>query len=120
MDDACRRLVDLGCFPESATPPSSGSRFLGTCSDWMTSRLRKGDSVLVRHKPSALRLPEKDVPIIMVAAGAGVAPFRGFWEELRKGPQSAPAALFFGCRHPEQDWIFKEEMSSAVKLAASG
>ena len=27
-----------------------------------------------------------------MGAGAGVAPFRGFWDELRKGPQVAPAA----------------------------
>lgn len=71
-------------------------------------------------RPSALKLPETDVPVVMVAAGAGVAPFRGFWEELRRGKQSAPCALFFGCRHPDQDWLYKEEMNSVVKLAASG
>lgn len=53
---------------------------------------------------------------MMVGAGAGVAPFRGFWEEIRRGARSAPAALFFGCRHPDQDWLFKEEMNGAVKL----
>lgn len=28
----------------------------------------------------------------MVGAGAGVAPFRAFWEDLRRGPQVAPDA----------------------------
>merc|ERR1711924_101145 len=39
--------------------------------------------------------------------------------ELRKGSQKAPAVLFFGCRHPEKDWLFKDEMNGAVKLGAA-
>jgi len=90
------------------------------CSGWLTGRLKAGDVMLAKQRPSALRLPEKDIPIIMVGSGAGIAPFRGFWEELRRGARTAPAALFFGCRHPDQDWLFREEMNGAVKLAASG
>lgn len=74
--------------------------------------------MLAKQRTSPLQLPSKDVPIIMVGAGAGVAPFRGFWDELKRSSQSAPAALFFGCRHPDQDWLFKDEMSGAVKLGA--
>lgn len=85
----------------------------------MNSRLKVGDSVLAKQRASALKLPEKDVPVIMIGAGAGVAPFRGFWEDLRKGSQTAPAVLFFGCRHAEKDWLYKDEMSAAVKLGAA-
>jgi len=101
------------------TPPSregGRARFHGMASRWLTTRLKAGDVVLAKQRPSPLRLPEKDIPLVMVGAGAGVAPFRGFWEELSKGKQTAPAALFFGCRHPEQDWLFREEMRAAVKL----
>jgi len=96
---------------------SSRGRFFGNCSSWLSSRLKVGDIVLAKQRPSPLKLPEKDVPIIMVGAGAGVAPFRGFWETLRKGSQTAPAVLFFGCRHPDKDWLYKEDMNGAVRLA---
>eukprot|EP00450_Noctiluca_scintillans_P009611 CAMPEP_0194503408 /NCGR_PEP_ID=MMETSP0253-20130528/28362_1 /TAXON_ID=2966 /ORGANISM="Noctiluca scintillans" /LENGTH=1009 /DNA_ID=CAMNT_0039345689 /DNA_START=42 /DNA_END=3068 /DNA_ORIENTATION=+ len=100
--------------------PSSERSFFGMCSRWITTSLKAGDTLLVKHRPSPLHLPEKDIPVIMVGAGAGVAPFRGFWEELRRGSQAAPAVLFFGCRHQDQDWLYKAEMTSVVKLAASG
>lgn len=32
----------------------------------------------------------------MVGAGAGIAPFRGFWEDLRRGPQVAPDTWSIG------------------------
>jgi len=113
-------LQDCGALPGSAQAHASPARFFGACSYWLSKRLQVGSQVLAKQRQSALHLPGKDVPIIMVGAGAGVAPFRGFWEELRRGSQTAPAALFFGCRHPEKDWIYKNEMSAAVKLAASG
>jgi sulfite reductase alpha subunit-like flavoprotein len=120
--------TDLGSFHQmihskgfssaNVKEPSRCQRFFGVCSAWMNRRLKVGDMVLAKQRPSALRLPEKDVPIIMVGAGAGLAPFKGFWDDLRKGSQKAPAVLFFGCRHPEKDWLFKDEMNMAVKLNA--
>jgi sulfite reductase alpha subunit-like flavoprotein len=108
-------LKEKGIASPSSEAPSR-NRFFGACSRWLASRLKTGDMVLAKQRPSPLKLPEKDVPKIMIGAGAGVAPFRGFWEELRKGSQTAPAVLFFGCRHPEQDWIFKDEMNTATKI----
>jgi len=117
------KLVAVGCLPSSSSTAKElrrknlgGCRFEGLCSRWISTELQEGDTVLAKHHSSSLNLPSKDVPIVMVGAGAGIAPFRGFWEDLRRGPQVAPAALFFGCRHPEQDWLFKEEMNAAVKL----
>merc|ERR1740129_1229544 len=117
MTSMMQTLEAHGCLlpSNSLTPLSTTTRdrFFGMCSRWLTSRLRVGDVVLAKQRPSSLKLPSKDVPIMMIGAGAGVSPFRGFWEELRLGPQEAPATLFFGCRHPEQDWLFKEEMKAA-------
>jgi len=111
-------LREKGFTAPNAQAPTRSKRFFGMCSAWLNSALKVGDMVLAKQRSSALKLPEKDVPVIMVGAGAGLAPFRGFWEELRKGKQAAPAVLFFGCRHPDQDWLFKEEMNSVVKLGA--
>jgi sulfite reductase alpha subunit-like flavoprotein len=111
-------LSKKGFTALNAPAPTRSGRFFGACSNWMNTRLKVGDMVLAKQRPSPLKLPEKDVPVIMVGAGAGLAPFRGFWQELQKGSQKAPALLFFGCRHAEKDWLFRDEMNAAVKLGA--
>ncbi len=53
-------------------------------------------------------------PMILVGPGTGFAPLRGFLEE-RAAQQAAGAEVglskvFYGCRHPEHDWFYREEM----------
>lgn len=114
------KLHQAGCLPASSVAKAAARapRFFGLCSKWLSTRLKAGDIVAAKQRSSPLQLPGKDVPIIMIGAGAGVAPFRGFWEELKRGSQTKPAALFFGCRNSEEDWLYKEEMNAAVKLGA--
>jgi len=108
-------LQDKGLLADVEGLDAERGRFFGACSRWLTSKVKIGDTVLAKQRPSPLRLPAEDVPIVMVGAGAGVAPFRGFWEELRLEKRSQPATLFFGCRHPEKDWIYRDEMCGSVK-----
>ncbi|OBC11363.1 cytochrome [Mycobacterium sp. 852013-50091_SCH5140682] len=59
--------------------------------------------------------PEKNV--IMVGAGTGVAPFRGFIGD-RLAAQAAgepftSALCFFGVRHPDVDYLFRDEFQAA-------
>lgn len=60
------------------------------------------------------------VPLILVAAGSGIAPFVGFMQErerqLAAGTAVAPTILFFGCRAPEQDYLYAEEWARLEKL----
>ncbi|GAA5815138.1 hypothetical protein MFLAVUS_008644 [Mucor flavus] len=58
-------------------------------------------------------------PLIMVAAGTGVAPFRGFLQERafqkKNGQEVGPCILFFGCRNPEKDYIYSDELEEYTK-----
>lgn len=67
-------------------------------------------------RKSKFKLPlAKSTPIIMVAAGTGLAPFRAFVAERAKLAASSeigPMRLFFGCRSPEEDYIYREEFEA--------
>lgn len=118
LEPTFEELRSRGLLPPGPAA-AERSRFFGLCSRWFCTGLKKGDVLLAKQRPSPLKLPEADVPVVMVGAGAGVAPFMGFLQEMKRGPKTAPAALFFGCRKSDEDWIYREEMSSSVKLQAS-
>jgi cytochrome P450 / NADPH-cytochrome P450 reductase len=100
-------------------PASSGrGRYKGICSNYLAGR-RVGDTVqaTVRETKAGFRLPDDaSVPIIMIGPGTGLAPFRGFLQERAarkaKGSSLGPAMLFFGCRHPDQDYLYADELKA--------
>ena len=93
-------------------------KHLGVATNYLNA-LGKGDKVhvSVRQSPAAFHLPRdpESTPVICVAAGTGIAPFRGFVQERAAmraaGRTLAPALLFFGCRAPERDDLYAEELA---------
>jgi cytochrome P450/NADPH-cytochrome P450 reductase len=98
-------------------PARSGrGTYHGVCSSYLL-RQPWGSSIeaFVKDTKSAFRLPDDPaVPIIMIGPGTGLAPFRGFLQEraaLKAGGRAVgPSLLFFGCRHPGQDFIYETEL----------
>jgi cytochrome P450 / NADPH-cytochrome P450 reductase len=97
--------------------------YKGVCSTYLAGR-RTGDTIhaTVRETKAGFRLPDDAAtPIIMIGPGTGLAPFRGFLQERAAwkagGAQLGPAMLFFGCRHPEQDFLYADELKA---FAADG
>ncbi len=98
-------------------PARSGhGTFQGVCSSYLRDRA-PGEIVyaFVRDTKSAFRLPEDcSVPVILVGPGTGLAPFRGFLQERAalqaQGKPVGPSMLFFGCRDPQQDFLYEEEL----------
>jgi cytochrome P450/NADPH-cytochrome P450 reductase len=119
--DASRCSVTVGVVEG---PASSGRGvYKGVCSNYLGNR-RAGDTVhaTVRETKAGFRLPDDpSVPVIMIGPGTGLAPFRGFLQERAarkaKGASLGPAMLFFGCRHPEQDFLYADELKA---FAADG
>uniref|UniRef100_A0A674NWL4 Methionine synthase reductase n=1 Tax=Takifugu rubripes TaxID=31033 RepID=A0A674NWL4_TAKRU len=76
----------------------------------------------VNLRPTCTFRPPADVsvPFMMVGPGTGVAPFIGFLQQREEQRRQNPLAtfgetwLFFGCRHRDQDFLFREELESFV------
>ena len=104
-------------------PARSGyGPFKGVASNHLAA-LRAGSRIRARVDPArqAFRAgadPERNV--ILVSAGTGVAPFRGFLGDRlaakRDGAPYAPALCFFGVRDPDVDYIFREQFDEAERL----
>ena len=70
--------------------------------------------VYVRPNPH-FRLPKDDVPIIMVGAGTGIAPFRAFIQERRQRAANGKAWLFFGDRNFRSDFLYQSEWQGHLR-----
>jgi len=119
--DGARCSVTVGVVEGAAA--SERGVYRGVCSNYLAGR-RSGDTIhaTVRETKAGFRLPDDpQVPIIMIGPGTGLAPFRGFLQERAaqkaKGAALGPAILFFGCRHPEQDFLYAGELKA---FAADG
>jgi cytochrome P450/NADPH-cytochrome P450 reductase len=68
----------------------------------------------VRSSAAAFHLPaDPSVPVVMFAAGSGIAPMRGFIQEraiqVASGRQVGKTILFYGCRSPEEDYLYAND-----------
>jgi NADPH-ferrihemoprotein reductase len=75
--------------------------------------------VLVQIRRSTFKLPANPQrPIVMIAAGTGVAPFRAFVQEraamAARGLPVGRSLLLFGCRSPTEDYLYEHEWKDHV------
>ncbi|WLR47276.1 bifunctional cytochrome P450/NADPH--P450 reductase [Halobacillus litoralis] len=101
---------------------SGKGEYEGVASNYLASR-EIGDKIacFVRTPQSDFQLPEDpETPMILVGPGTGIAPFRGFVQARKvmqqEGTALGEAHLYFGCRHPEQDFLYEEELKEAERL----
>lgn len=70
--------------------------------------------VYVQSSPH-FHLPADDVPIIMIGAGTGVAPYRAFMQEREMRGAKGRSWLFFGERNFRTDFLYQIEWQSWLK-----
>lgn len=124
-------------FPSSTTTASLRK---GVCTGWLATLvapfLQPNTEVLTADNSDTLapkilisprstnsfHLPDDlSAPIIMVGPGTGVAPFVGFLQHREKLQEQHPDGnfgamwLFFGCRHKDRDYLFREELRHFLK-----
>jgi cytochrome P450/NADPH-cytochrome P450 reductase len=94
-------------------PAWSGSGdYRGMCSAYLAS-LALGETFYgyVREPAPPFRLPDDPAtPVVLVGPGTGFAPLRGFLEERASAGATGRAEVFTGCRHPEHDLLYREEL----------
>ncbi|NCO88123.1 MAG: N-acetylglucosamine transferase [Rhodobacterales bacterium] len=114
----------LGILPEGASLPrfyslASGEKdgFVevvvrkhpgGLCSGQLMA-LEPGQGVraFIRRNPG-FHAGRDPAPLILIGAGTGVGPLAGF---VRANSRRRPVQLYFGMRHPDSDFLYRDEFS---------
>jgi cytochrome P450/NADPH-cytochrome P450 reductase len=98
-------------------PARSGSGvYRGTCSGHLSELPEQGTAFVFVRKPTIAFRPPADptTPMIMIGAGTGLAPFRGFLQDRAadqaEGRTVGRSLLFFGCRTPDSDELYADEL----------
>ncbi|GAB2925403.1 cytochrome P450 [Streptomyces heilongjiangensis] len=104
-----------------AAPHRSGEgTFYGIASHHLHT-LHTGDTVQARVLPcrDVFRLPEDtSVPVVLVSAGTGLAPFRGAVLDRLHAGADGTMLCYFGCDHPDVDYLHRDELEEAERAGA--
>jgi len=105
------------CLERLGQKAQDSRSFRGVCSQMLCSKVAVGDKLWINARPSTFRLPRKSTtPIIMVGAGTGIAPFRGFVREFTaEAGLRKKTTLIFGCTKSTEDFLYKDELDAALK-----
>lgn len=83
----------------------------GLCSEFLHS-LSSGDEIDIFIRPNPdFRPDDGRRPLILIGAGAGVAPLAGL---VRHNGSRRPVHLFFGGRDPASDFLYRDDLQTAL------
>ena len=97
---------------------SNGLDKKGFCSNYLAdAKLGAEVNIYLRSNPSFHMKATKDKPILMIGAGSGIAPFRGFWQqELMSRTCSQLEGVDIVNRVKTYEQLIKSGENSAEKL----
>ena len=90
-----------------------GEQTAGVASCWFADQLKPGDKVSwYPHPNENFHLPRGTEPLILVGPGTGIAPFRGFLQQLANDGADRNVWLFFGHRNAAVDDLYGPELAA--------
>jgi cytochrome P450 / NADPH-cytochrome P450 reductase len=103
-------------------PARSGhGLYRGVATGYLAGLAKGAEAECVIRSPSIAFYPPADpaTPMIMIGAGTGVAPYRGFLQaragNKERGHKLGPAMLFHGCRNRARDHLYTEEFEAIAR-----
>lgn len=88
---------------------------IGVASDYLVNLPKNAALKIYPHRNARFHLPEKsDAPLILVADGTGIAPFRAFMQEMKASGLTHPCWLVFSEQSFEEDFLYQTEWQEAV------
>lgn len=87
----------------------------GIASHYLTA-LSEGDQITVYPHPNRrFNLPERDIPpLILIAEGTGIAPYRAFVQSLTNRQTPVPIWIIYKGKDFEDDFYYQTEWQSAI------
>ena len=105
--DLLRLTVGMNVFNND-----KGEKQLGKCSSYLINDLQIGDEINAVLRYTDFHIENNDKPVIMIAAGVGMAPMIGFLADLQKRPR--PAWLFFGNSNRNGGYHYQNQWEKAL------
>ncbi|TFK12955.1 somatostatin receptor type 1 [Platysternon megacephalum] len=99
----------------------------GVATTWLKNKVPNENghklTVPMYVRKSQFRLPFKpSTPVVMIGPGTGIAPFVGFVQERawlkQQGKDVGETVLYYGCRHENEDYLYREELAQLHKEGA--
>ncbi len=89
----------------------NGFKHEGAGSNQLTQQFVVGKTLQFKHKPNlTFRLPENNVPIVMIGVGTGIAPFRGFLMERQYHGTLNNSWLIWGDKNRKRDFLYEDQL----------
>nr|WP_233211524.1 flavodoxin domain-containing protein [Mycobacterium sp. shizuoka-1] len=87
----------------------------GVCSSYLADRAGATTTPIFLQRSPHFRPPrDRDAPVVMIGAGTGIAPFRGFLQERRALGHTGRNWLFFGDRHRAENFYYRDDLTDMV------
>lgn len=89
-----------------------GSRMVDGIASHYLAALEPGEEIRIYpHRNRRFQLPEDpETPVILVAEGTGLAPYRAFWQAIDSGAHKAPGWLVFAEHSFEEDFLYQVDV----------